>query len=493
MQDLFLQILNMSISASYLILVAIVFRLVFKKAPKFVNYIMWGFVGFRMLCPFSLDSMLSILPTSETFTQSSLTGSVSVQTGINYFDAALNEIASQSVIVAENSMSISEILTLLFAVVWAFGVVFIAEYAIIKYLEIRSKVKEAAPLYDNIYRSEAVDSPFVLGIINPKIYIPSNMNETDLEYVLAHENTHLKHFDHIIKPIAYLCLCVHWFNPLAWLAFHLMCKDIELCCDESVVKTYGKEDKKAYSFALVNCSSVKKYAIIDSPLAFGETSVKTRVKAVLSYKKPRLLLILASLVCCVGIGTLLLTNPIVQATFAETEQSAEESVEVTTEQITEVATTGTGSIESYENFNNFQSRAMNYVGNFYISAYKAEEMPTETNYGGNDVSISNEIMQEVIEKYERINTWLATDSYDGKEISISLSSPNVTTADDEEAVNIVVEVLITYGSKEDDQIQLTSVEQLTINSSGEIIDFTTISSEIATPAQDVETTMPIAE
>jgi beta-lactamase regulating signal transducer with metallopeptidase domain len=310
MNELFLKIINMSISASWLILAVLILRLVLKKAPKWVNVLLWGIVAVRLICPFSFESALSLIPSAETFPEKVISGpSFDIQTGISPVDNRINDYLGDRyfegvTVPANNGNNIMTILT----IVWTIGILLLVAYTVISYWRLRRKVDTAVRYKDNIFQSENVKSPFVLGIIKPRIYLPFNMNGQDLEHVVAHEQAHIHRKDHWWKPLGFLLLTIHWFNPLMWLAYVLLCRDIELACDEKVIKELGNEQRADYMQALVACS-VNRRMIAACPLAFGEVGVKERVKSVMNYKKPAFWVIIIAVIICVGVAVCFLTNP----------------------------------------------------------------------------------------------------------------------------------------------------------------------------------------
>ena len=310
MSELFLKIINMSISASWLILAVLILRLVLKKAPKWVNVLLWGIVAVRLICPFSFESALSLIPSAETFPEKVISGpSFDIQTGISPVDNRINDYLGDRyfegvTVPANNGNNIMTILT----IVWIIGILLLVAYTIISYRRLHREIDTAVHYKDNIFQSENVSSPFVLGIINPRIYLPFSMNEQDMEHVVAHEQAHIRRKDHWWKPLGFLLLTIHWFNPLMWLAYVLLCRDIELACDEKVIKGLGNEQRADYTQALVACS-VNRRMIAACPLAFGEVGVKERVKSVMNYKKPAFWVIIIAVIVCVGVAVCFLTNP----------------------------------------------------------------------------------------------------------------------------------------------------------------------------------------
>ena len=310
MNELFLKIINMSISASWLVLAVLILRFVLKKAPKWINVLLWGIVAIRLICPFFFESTLSLIPSAETIPLNiGMDTTPTINSGISAINNAVNPIISQSnTPMAGASVNLLQITIGIYEYIWIFGMIALALYTAISYWRLRRKVDTAVRYKDNIFQSENVSFPFVLGIIKPRIYLPFKMNGQYLEYVVAHEQAHICRKDHWWKPLGFLLLMIHWFNPLMWLAYVLLCRDIELACDERVIKELGNEQRGDYTQALVACS-VNRRMIAACPLAFGEVSVKERVKSVMNYKKPAFWVIIISVIVCVGVAVCFLTNP----------------------------------------------------------------------------------------------------------------------------------------------------------------------------------------
>ena len=310
MNELFLKIINMSISASWLVLAVLLLRFVLKKAPKWVNVLLWGIVAVRLAFPFSIESALSLIPSAETIPPNiGMNTTPTINSGINAINNAVNPIISQSnTPMAGASVNPLQITIGIFEYIWIFGMIALALYTAISYWRLHRKVDTAVRYKDNIFQSENVNSPFVLGIIKPRIYLPFNMNGQNLEHVVAHEQAHIRRKDHLWKPLGFLLLTIHWFNPLMWLAYVLLCRDIELACDEKVIKKLGNEQRADYTQALVACS-VNRRMIAACPLAFGEVGVKERVKSVMNYKKPAFWIVVLAVMSCVVVAACFLTNP----------------------------------------------------------------------------------------------------------------------------------------------------------------------------------------
>ena len=310
MNEFFLKIINMSISASWLIFAVLILRLALKKAPKWVNVLLWGIVAIRLICPFSFESALSLIPSAETFPKKIISGpSFDVQSGITPVDNRINDYLGDRyfegvTVPANNGNTIMTILT----IVWTIGILLLVAYTVISYWRLHREIDTAVRYKDNIFQSENVSSPFVLGLIKPRIYLPFKLDGQDMEHVVAHEQAHIRRKDHWWKPLGFLLLTIHWFNPLMWLAYVLLCRDIELACDEKVIKGLSNEQRADYTQALVACS-VNRRMIAACPLTFGEVGVKERVKSVMNYKKPAFWVIIIAVIVCVGVAVCFLTNP----------------------------------------------------------------------------------------------------------------------------------------------------------------------------------------
>ena len=310
MEAVFLKLLNMSITATYLVIAVIIARLLLKKAPKFISVMLWGLVAVRLVCPFSIESILSLVPSTETVPQDIVYSKTpQIYSGISSVNTVINNIIMpQFYPNAADSANPLQIVSFIASVVWLIGVAGMLLYTAVSYFRIYLRVREAVKIEGNIYECDRIESPFILGIIRPHIYLPSNMSELDREYVMAHERAHLKRHDHLWKPLGFLLLTVYWFNPVLWVAYILLCRDIELACDEKVIKAMGEADKRSYSNALINCSTPRKM-ITACPVAFGETGVKGRIKSVLNYKKPAFWAIVIAVILSVAVAVFFMTNP----------------------------------------------------------------------------------------------------------------------------------------------------------------------------------------
>lgn len=313
MTEFFVTIVNMSISAGWIVLAVLLLRMLLKKAPKWIMVLLWGIVAVRLICPFSFESALSLIPSSQTINPEVALNPAIIDSGVPIIDSVVNPVISNTNITTqpEKELNVFKFIMPYLAGLWLIGIATLLIYAFISYLKLKKKIETAALLRDNIYQSETVASPFVLGIIKPKIYLPFNMNEQDIEHVIAHEQAHLKRKDHLLKPLGFLILTLHWFNPMVWIGYILLCRDNELACDEKVVKELNTEQRADYSEALLTCS-VNRRLISTCPVAFGEVGVKNRVKSVLNYKKPAFWIILVAITLSVVVAVCFLTNPLTQ-------------------------------------------------------------------------------------------------------------------------------------------------------------------------------------
>ncbi len=310
MGDLFLKTLNMSIAASWLILAVVLLQFVMKKAPKWIAVLLWGIVAVRLVVPFSFESALSLIPSAETFNAHNIRYETpAISSGIPAVNNAVNPVLGETF--APNpaaSVNPLYVWTFIVSVIWLIGIVVMLLYAVITYVQVHRSVAERAPYEGNIFLCDQVKSPFILGLVRPKIYLPSSMDAMAMEPVIAHEKAHLARHDHWWKPMGFLILAVHWFNPLCWAAYVLLCRDIEIACDERVIRQMDLEGKKHYSTALLECSTQRRLVAI-CPLAFGEVGVKERVKNVLNYKRPTFWVIAAAIVACAVVTVCFATNP----------------------------------------------------------------------------------------------------------------------------------------------------------------------------------------
>ena len=321
MSKLFLHLLNISITAGWIVLVVVLLRFVLKKAPKWIRVVLWGLVALRLMLPVSIESVTSLVPSAETVHVEPVTYTIIrdsdphplpvegeqivLQSGFSALNSVVNPVMEQAT--AKHVDTVTMLKTVA-GWVWLAGVCGMLLYALISFLRLRHRVCASVLLEKGVYVCDEISDPFILGLIVPKIYLPSGMDEQTRAYVLSHERAHLRRFDFIWKPLGFLLLSIYWFNPLLWLAYLLLCRDIELACDEKVVKELDDAGKAAYSEALVH-ASVSRRTVSACPLAFGETGVKGRVKSVLNYKKPAFWIILVALLAIIVTAVCFLTMP----------------------------------------------------------------------------------------------------------------------------------------------------------------------------------------
>lgn len=309
MGDLFVSVLNMSISAAWVLLAVLILRLIFKKAPKRITVLLWCIVGLRLIMPFSVESIFSLIPSSETVSKAWDSPRPNLNSGITVIDNGINNYLEGHYFegVTRPAGHFTDITTIA-AAAWLIGTAALLIYTAVSFFRLKKGLRTAVLLRDNIFQSEKISSPFVFGIIKPKIYLPFGITERDAESVILHEQAHISRRDYLWKPLGFLLLCVHWFNPLMWLAYVLFCRDIEFACDERAIGLLNTDKRADYSEALLNCSAGR-HMLFAYPPAFGEVGVKSRVKSVLNYKKPAFWLAAAAVIAGIAASVCLLTSP----------------------------------------------------------------------------------------------------------------------------------------------------------------------------------------
>lgn len=315
MGEIFLKLLNMSITAGWLILAVLCIRLIFRKIPKWMICLLWGAVAFRLICPFSIESRFSILPSTEPIKSSTVVGGEvqnyipSIDSHLAIVENTINPMLAESYAYNPTAGATPwQITVYLAGIAWTVGMILLILWAMGSMIRLHMLVREAVCVKNNIYICDAVKSSFILGIVKPRVYLSSALSEKEMDYIIAHESAHLRRKDHWWKPLGYLLLCIYWFNPLCWAAYAMLCKDIELACDEKAVRDMTFHEKKEYSKVLLSCAGQRSLVIV-CPLAFGEVGIKERVKSVLSYKKPALWIMIAAAVILVIMAICFLTNP----------------------------------------------------------------------------------------------------------------------------------------------------------------------------------------
>lgn len=316
----FSAVLNMSITASVAILVILLARILLKRAPKIFSYALWAVVLFRLLCPVSLTSSLSLLglfqvPTTETGRMEYVSLDVP---NTERPAAAVDNPASdpdqttehgvEMPIVEDTAADSAGTLVSISSMVWICGVAVMLMLNLFQLIRLRRKLVGSIPLYENIYLADYISTPFVMGLIRPKIYLPSTMSEAEQSYIIQHEKHHIRRGDHIVKLLAFAAVCVHWFNPLVWLAFALSSKDMEMSCDEAVMRQIDGDIRADYSSSLLQFSTGKP-VVIGTPLAFGEGDTKERIENIMKYKKPTMIIVVLAVIVCVGLTACLSSNP----------------------------------------------------------------------------------------------------------------------------------------------------------------------------------------
>jgi beta-lactamase regulating signal transducer with metallopeptidase domain len=302
MTDLFIPILKMSITASYAALAVMLVRVFLKKAPRVFSYALWLVVLFRLICPFSLESSLSLIPSKPASIPQEIV--YSQTPAINSGMEIINNASPVNPAASADPMIIVMDIT---AIIWLVGIAVLLCYGAVSYFRLKHRLSVATFVKDNIFETDRIQTPFVLGLIKPRIYIPTGITGDGLDYILKHEQTHIKRYDYLIKPVAYLALTLHWFNPLIWFCYFLMSKDMEMSCDESVMRDTDEDVRGSYSTALLTLSAKQSGLII--PLAFGESNVKSRIKNILNYKKPAFWVIIVAVVVVALALIGLVTNP----------------------------------------------------------------------------------------------------------------------------------------------------------------------------------------
>ena len=315
MGEIFLKLLNMSITASWIILAVLGIRLLFRRIPKWISCLLWGIVAIRLIFPFSIESTFSLQPSAEPIKSSTMVEGERIpyvpfiDSNVDVVENTINPALAETFAYQETqSVAPLQIVTEIAGGLWLCGMVVLLILALVSMIKLRLCVREAVLYRENIYICDAVKSPFILGIIKPRIYLSSALSEEEMDYIIAHERAHLKRKDHLWKPFGYLLLCIYWFNPLCWIAYIMLCKYIELACDEKVIKDMSFGDKKEYSRVLLFCAT-QRHLVMACPLAFGEVGVKERVKTVLNYKKPTFWITIAAIVVCAIVAICFLTNP----------------------------------------------------------------------------------------------------------------------------------------------------------------------------------------
>lgn len=310
MEAVFLKLLNMSIAGSWMIFSVILLRFPLKKAPRWVTCVLWSLVGIRLIFPFSIESILSLIPSAQTIPENFVhMEQPAISSGIDVVNQIMNPVLSRQFAPdPASSADPLQIITYILSVIWLIGMALMLLYMVCSFFMLKARMRTAVRVRGNVWQSERVRSPFVLGMIRPRIYLPFHMSSAKMKYVIAHEKAHIRRHDHWTKPIGFLVLTVYWFNPVIWAAYILLCRDIEVACDESAVRNMGVDERKSYSMTLLSFGSGHHTPAI-CPLAFGEGNIRQRVKNVLNYKKPVLWMLIAAVIVCTAVAVCFMTNP----------------------------------------------------------------------------------------------------------------------------------------------------------------------------------------
>ena len=297
MIELFLSVLNMSLTGAFVVAVICLARLPLKKAPKIISYCLWAVAGFRLLFPFSVESVFSLMPIKPQPIPPDIAMQAipRIDSGIPYVNNAVSSILPAPGDFSTVSVNPLQVWTAIGASVWVLGIAAMLLYSVVSIILLKRGLRSAVHLRENICESADLKTPLVIGLFRPKIYIPTGLSDSELRYILLHEQTHIRRRDHIVKMFAYFVLCLHWFNPLTWVAFLLMGADMEMSCDERVVKELGGDIVGDYSMSLVRIAAGRRI-LNGSPLAFGEGGMKERIKRMLNFKKPSQVIVIAAVV-----------------------------------------------------------------------------------------------------------------------------------------------------------------------------------------------------
>lgn len=379
MNHIFIEILNNSLITSLLIIAVIIVRMIIKKAPKWFSCVLWGLVAIKLVFPFSIESVFSLVPSAKPIPSDiEYSATPQIESGVDAINRVVNPVLEQN-FAPQTVISINplQIVIMVCSIVWIAGIIGLLMYSFISYLLLKRKVVASRKLNGNVYVCDEVVTPFILGILRPRIYLPTGISDKNRECILEHEMAHLRRFDHLWKPLGFVILALYWFNPLCWVAYILLCKDIELACDEKVTRDKDKEWKATYCQALLACNTQRRI-IAACPVAFGEVSVKDRVKSVLNYKKPAFWIIAIAVVVSVIIAVCFMTNP-------KTLSGKNENNEITTEDCTKINDTKeveyTEASEDGAQVFNTQDETANSVDNLQIGTITSSKIKSEVTLG----------------------------------------------------------------------------------------------------------------
>ncbi|MDY4599379.1 MAG: M56 family metallopeptidase, partial [Candidatus Faecousia sp.] len=311
MAEVFLTLVNRGLSAGWLVLAVIAARFLLKKAPRWAVCALWGLVALRLLCPFSPESPLSLIPDAQPVSPEAVWNTVpAVEMAPDATEAPVSPVLEA---VLPDGLPVSptpaQRIVAAASILWCAGLAGMALYTLVSYRRLSRRVKGAVRIDGNLYQGAAIPTPFVLGVLRPRIYLPNTLSRKDMPYVIAHERAHIRRRDPLWKALGFGLLSIYWFQPLLWLGYALFCRDMELACDEKVASSLSPSHRANYSQALLNCSAGRRF-LAACPVAFGEVGVKERVKRVLSFRRPTLLAVLGAVLICAVIAVCFLTNPV---------------------------------------------------------------------------------------------------------------------------------------------------------------------------------------
>ena len=307
--NFFPELLRINLVASFVILIVLAARLILKRAPKVFSYALWAIVLIRLLIPLSIPSPVSVVPDTPAASGAVINSALPEIEFETLRDREQNYYESQNTSPEDVQVYVSRTVEpmVYLSLAWLVGVAVMVLYSGISYLKIKKKVRIAVPLRSNIWIADDIKSPFVIGFLKPKIYLPNNLGKQEQEYIILHEQHHIRRFDHVIKTLAFLALTIHWFNPLVWIAFVLACKDMEMSCDEAVIRKLGENVRADYSASLLTLATGHRI-IAGTPLAFGEGDTKGRIKNLAKWKKPAIWVLVLTMIICLILGVCLLTD-----------------------------------------------------------------------------------------------------------------------------------------------------------------------------------------
>lgn len=311
MAEGFLTLVNRGLSAGWLVLAVVAARFLLKKAPRWAVCALWGLVALRLLCPFSPESPLSLIPDAQPVSPEAVWNTVpAMEMAPDATEAPVSPVLEA---VLPDGLPVSptpaQEIVAAASILWCAGLAGMALYTLVSYRRLSRRVKGAVRIDGNLYQGAAIPTPFVLGVLRPRIYLPNTLSREDMPYVIAHERAHIRRRDPLWKALGFGLLCIYWFQPLLWLGYALFCRDMELACDEKVASALSPSHRANYSQALLNCSAGRRF-LAACPVAFGEVGVKERVKRVLSFRRPTLRAVLAAVLICAVIAVCFLTNPV---------------------------------------------------------------------------------------------------------------------------------------------------------------------------------------